>query len=283
MIGQPRILTVNDVQRGILALAAMLGVLETDLISANNLTPPYLTLDASEVYGPPAVDTSISSQLYSGADTISIANMPLSINQVYLSYAGANEIVAESIAISTYDGQTITLATPLQNDYPKGARLQLFASYVISNTVLLPGDAIFVPILTNTTSLTINNQQQMVDVFGSDIADPISFANGDIATVSGIKTLMQRIRVALQTNLGSLPLYSWWGSRLKQSIGTPPQSVKWQAVVSDCLTKLPEVTGVSNMQIGVSGTTVTLSCLVQVSTSDAPIQLMNESFTLTAA
>jgi len=283
LIGQPRILTVTDVQRGILALAAFLGVSASDLISANNLSPPYLTLDASEVYGPPLADTSLSASLSVGADTISIANQPLSINEIYLSYAGTSGLVAENVAVSSYDGQTITLSTPTKNAYPQGSRLQLYASYVLNNTVLLPGDTIFVPLTTTNVSLNISNQQQLVDTFGSDIADPITFTNGDITTVSGMNTLIQRIRVALQTSIGSLPLYPDLGNRLRQTVGTPAQGVKWQAVVSDCLTRLPEVDGVSSVQVTVQGTTVSLSCLVTVSTSDAPIQLINESFTLTAA
>lgn len=283
MIGQPHILTVTDVQRGIQSLAAFLlgdASLWTELVSANNLTPPYITLDASQIYGPAVTDTSLSSALSQGSDTITIVNQPANINGVYLSYAGSNGLVAEHIDIEKYDGTTITLSTPTQNAYPQGARLQLFSSYNLQNKVLLPGDVIFVPI-TGLNTFTVTDQQNLVDAFGSDISSTFDFSSGDLATVSGLNTLIQRLTIALQTELGSLPLHPQFGSRLNQIIGTPSGSVKWSAVVNDCLTRLPEVSQVTNIQVNAKGNFAYISCLVYVNTSETPIQMINEAFTLT--
>lgn len=283
MIGKPHILSVTDVQRGIQALAAkLLGDASQwmQLVSANQLTPPYLTLNASEVYGPATADISLSSSLTSGANTISLSNQPLNISEVYLSYAGSSGLVAEAVGIESYDGQTITLDAALKNSYPQGARIQLFSSYVIQNAVLLPGDTILIPV--QVQGFTLNNQQQLIDAFGSDLADPVSFASGDLATVSGVSTLLQRIRAALQTLLGSLPLQPQFGSRLAYAIGTPSTSVKWSALMSDALLRLPEVQSVANTSISVQGSTAYVSATVQVRTSDATLQLLNEAFSIAA-
>lgn len=286
MIGKPHVLSVSDVQRGIQALAAFLlgdSSQATILISTNNLTPPYLTLDPSEVYGPPTADQSLSDALSSGADAISISNLPLSINQVYLSYAGSTGLVAESINVANFNGQTINLATPTMNAYPVGSRIQLFSSYSLANNVLLPGDILFVPVTTTSNSFNVTNQQQLIDTFGSDIESPITFANGDIATVSGLATFYQRILSALQTMVGSLPLWPLWGSQLSSAVGTPSGSVKWSAIVANCLTQLPEVDSVTNITVTTQGNQVYISCVVNANTSDTAIQLQNEAFTLTAA
>ena len=283
MIGKPHILTVTDVQRGIQSLAAFLlgdASLWTELVSANNLTPPYITLDASQIYGPAVMDTSLSSTLSQGSDTITIVNQPANINGVYLSYAGSSGLVAEHINIEKYDGTTIILSTPTQNAYPKGARLQLFSSYNLQNKVLLPGDVLFVPVA-GLNTFTVTDQQNLTDAFGSDISSLFDFSNGDLSTVSGLNTLIQRLTIALQTELGSLPLHPQFGSRLNQTIGTPTGSVKWSAVVNDCLTRLPEVNQVTNIQVNAQGNFAYISCLVYVNTSDAPIQMINEAFTLT--
>lgn len=285
MIGQPRVLSITDIQRGIQALSAKwLGdaSLWTEIVAANNLTPPYLTLNLSAVHGPSAADITTTAELLAGADTIFAPNRVRSINKVYLSYAGTSGIIGESSDIESYDGTTITLATPLQNAYPQGTRLQLFASYLTQNHVLVPGDTIFVPLPSAIASLNINSQQQLTDVFGSDIADPISFTNGDLTTVNGVNTLMQRIRIVIQTTIGSLPLHPEWGSGFQFAIGTPAQSIKWSALLTTCLLQLPEITGVSNVNINTQGTTAYVSVTVQVATSDAPLQLINEAFQIAA-
>ncbi len=283
-IGKPHIITVSDAQRGIQWIAAyyMGDVSEwTTLVQLNQLTPPYVTSDPSQVYGPPVAITSLSQSVEQGADTIPLLNYPQSITNAYISTVGPSGIIAEAVAVENYDGQQLTLATPLQHSYPVGSSLQLFSDYQLQNKVLLPGDVIFFPV--DTESLNFTDNQELVDAFGTDIANPIQFANGDIALVSGLDTLLQRMRIALQTEIGSLPLHPQFGSALFQSIGTPTNSIKWTAVVSTCLTQLPEVDSVSNVTVNVNGTTAYVSATVNVSTSDAPIQLINEPFTIVSA
>ena len=62
-IGQPYLLTVTDVERGIMALAAkLIGNADewTTLVTVNQLAPPYLSLYPSQVYGPPAATLTLS-------------------------------------------------------------------------------------------------------------------------------------------------------------------------------------------------------------------------------
>lgn len=263
--------------------AFLLGdaTLWTTLVSVNQLSAPYLTLDASEVYGPPVADLSLSSSLSKGADQITLANQPLNISTVYLSYVGTSGLTAEHIDIESYDGTTITLSTPTQNAYLPGSRIQVFSTYNLKQKVLLPGDYIFIPVQTGTNSFNVTDQQQLVDAFGSDINATFSFSGGDIAVVSGLNTLIQRMTIALQTEIGSLPLHPEFGSRLNQTIGTPSQSIKWATVVNTCLSRLPEVSHVTNIQVNVQGLTAYISAWVYVHTSDTAIQMLNEPFTLT--
>ncbi len=284
-IGQPYLLTVTDVERGIMALAAkLIGNADewTTLVTVNQLAPPYLSLYPSQAYGPPAATLTLSQSVSAGPDALSLAGQPLSINLAYFSYSGSNGLVAEAISITNYDGSTITFATPLQNTYPAGVTLQLFASYNVGNlAVLLPGQTIFVPV-SGTNSLTLNTNAILTDVFGSDFTLPFAFDSGDLSNVNGLATFNQRINVAIQTELTSLPLYQDFGSELNANLGASSTSVKWTAFVREALMKLPEVDNVTNLQVTASGTNLSVSGFVWAATSNTPIQLINESFTIAA-
>ncbi|MFX4302969.1 hypothetical protein ACOJUR_12055 [Alicyclobacillus tolerans] len=282
MIGKPHILSVNDVQRGIQALAAfLLGDASkwTELVSVNQLSPPYMTTNPGAVYGPPVATLALNSELPAGSTSLSLPNQPQGINVIYLSAAGNAQLVAESVNVESYNGQTLTLSTPTQNAYPSGARLQLFDAYNEGSIrVLLPGDTILIPVESN-GSLTFGGSGQLIDTFGSDMAAyPPSFANGDFATVQGLDTLQQRMRAVIQTSVRSLPLYPTWGSRLPSSVGEPTNSVRWVAYLRQALLLLPEVSDVQNTSIAVTGSQVSVSATVYTHASNDAIQLYNENF-----
>lgn len=284
MIGKPHILSVNDVQRGIQALAAfLLGDASkwTELVSVNQLSPPYMTTNPGAIYGPPVAILALNSELPAGSTSLSLPNQPQGINVIYLSAAGNAQLVAESVNVENYNGQTLTLSTPTQNAYPSGARLQLFDAYNEGSIrVLLPGDTILIPVESN-GSLTFGGNGQLIDTFGSDMAAyPPSFANGDFATVQGLDTLQQRMRAVIQTSVRSLPLYPTWGSRLPSSVGEPTNSVRWVAYLRQALLLLPEVSDVQNTSIAVTGSQVSVSATVYTHASNDAIQLYNENFTI---
>lgn len=282
MIGNPHILSYDEAQKGIQWLALLLLGDSSQcptLVQASNLSPPYVTTDASQVYGPPVVDTSFATALSAGADTISCAGCAIEHQTVYLTGVTANGVVAESAAVASYNGSTITLGAPLQNSYPAGLRPQLFSEYVVDYNVLLPGDVLFVPV--ESASLALTSGQQLARVFGSDIADPVSFAGGDIATVSGLATLNQRLRVFIQTTLGNLSLHPDFGSRIMDFIGQPSQSVRWSAILNQAMPSLPEVQSVQNTSVIVDVDTVYVTATVIADTTVDAIELVNEAFNIT--
>lgn len=284
MIGQPHILSTTDIARGIQALAAkFLGDASKwrEIVNDNKLTPPYMTLDPSEVYGPPAGVVSTTSSLSADTQSIVIQNQPQSINRLYFSNASSSGLVAESVGVSSYDGNTFKLATPLQNAYNQGATVQLFSTYIVGSTnVLLPGDVIYSPVQGNATNFAINNQSQLMDVFGSDLQFPLAFSNGDFATIQGLNLAHQRFKMALLTEIGSVPLHPALGSRLNHALGTGSSTTKWNALVRDALIKLPEVSDVKNVTTNKTGTTLYINADVYTNTSQTAIEFRNEALTL---
>lgn len=282
MIGKPYILTTTDVQRGIQALAAfLLGSADEwpTLVTLNQLAPPYLTLNPASVYGPAVATASLTAALPSAATQLTLPNMPQSTNTLYLSSSTASGLVGESVSVESYQGGVFTFSTPTKNAYPVGSFVQLFAAYTTGNTqVLLPGDTLYVPV--TSTSFTVATNGQLTDGFGADIAYPISFSGGDLATVQGLPTLNQRLAAAIQTQVASLPLHLQFGSELQASIGQNESTTKWTALLRDCLLRLPEVANVQNVQTMQTGTTLYVTATVNTHTSDAAIQLTNQPFTL---
>ncbi len=283
MIGKPHIITPEDVERGIQALAQrLLGNADEwpTLVSINNLSPPYLTLDPSQVYGPAVAVTTLAAQVGAGATTIALPNQPQSTNTLYLSSVASAGIIAESVGVSSYIAGVFTLASPLQNTYPAGSRVQLFSAYTTGNTqVLLPGSVIYVPV-TGASSLTLTSTAQLTDVFGSDVSATFEFANGDLATVQGLGTLNQRFAIALQTELSSLPLHPDFGSGVPGSVGRTTTQTKWAALVREALTKLPEVASVQSVSVVPQGDKAYVSAAVYVHTSGTAIELQNVALTL---
>lgn len=274
---------MTDVQRGIQALAAFLlgdASLWTTLVTANQLTPPYLTVNPAIIYGPALSTISLSAQLPAGSTSLALSNLPQGISLLYFATSSASGLIAEAVKIKSYDGQTAQFVTATVNAYPQGASVQAFSIYAIGSVnVLLPGDTLFVPVQA-TGALTLNALGEIVDAFGSDLALPITIASGSIATVSGVDTMIQRFRAAIQTEVSSLPLHPTFGSRLPHAIGSKTDSVKWTALTREALLKLPEVSDVYDVTANATGTTLNVTAQVKTHTSSAAIQLYNESFTI---
>ncbi len=251
------------------------------LVTANQLSPPYLTTNPGAIYGPPTSMVILPTAISAGTTTLQLLNEPQGINVVYFASAGGTALTAESVDVDTYDGQTLTLATPTLHAYPEGSSLQLFTAYNEGFIrVLLPGQTLLIPV-EDTASFTLGGNGELVDTFGSDVAgSPFGFANGDIATVTGLSTLNQRMRAVIQTAVKSLPLHKNWGSRAGQVVGTPSQSVKWATVIREALMLLPEINNVTNTQTRVNGSSVAVTATVYVQTSESAIQLVNETFQL---
>lgn len=283
MIGQPHIVTISDVQRGIMALAEnLLGAADLwpTLVSVNRLVPPYLTLYPADIYGPPVAVASLSAALPSGSTSLTLPNMPQSTNTLYFSASSASGLVAEAVSVASYVGGVFAFATDTQNSYPAGAQVQLFASYTTGHTlVLLPGNVLYVPVQTS-PSLTLSSTTNLTDVFGSDIAANVSFASGDLATVQGLSTFNQRLTLALQTLTHALPLHPSFGSTLSQTVGQHTTQTQWAALIRQCLLQLPEVRDVRNVQAVPAGPTLYVSAEVIPTTSGAAIQLVNVPLTL---
>ncbi len=281
-LGKPHILTVTEIQRGIQAFAAQyLGDAAewTTLVTANNLSPPYFTLYPSQVYGPAVSVTTLSSGVSADASSLTLPNQPQSTNTLYLAGAGSSGLVAEAVSVRSYDGTTFQLSTPLKNSYSQGAQVQLFAAYYQGNTnVLLPGDVIYLPI-SQTSNFTLATTNQLTDVFGSDIANPVNFA-GDVSTVSGVNTLNQRMAAALQTLVNSLPLHTAWGSQLPSAVGQVSTQTQWSALIRECLLQLPEVSSVGDATAIQTGDQLLINATVYTSTSDTAIQLQNLALTV---
>jgi len=255
-----------------------------NLIVSNQLVPPYMTLDPSQVYGPVIASGTLTTQLFANARSMTFLSSPQSINTVYFQMSSANGVTGEAVEILSYDGITITFATPTKNTYLTGTQVLLFSSYNAGNTnVLLPGSVLFVPIINTGGSFTLTSQAQITDAFGSDIDMMFSFSNGDLATVSGLSTLIQRITITVQTLVGSLPLHQTFGSRMMYAMGTPGTSIKWSLVISEALLKLPEIADVQNVAVTVNGDQTFISADIYTNTTDTPIMLQNESFTLQTA
>ena len=283
MIGKPHIITPEDVARGIQALAQQL-LRNADewpvLVSVNNLAPPYLTLDPSQVYGPPVAVTTLSAQVSTGATTITLPNQPQSTNTLYLSSVSSAGIIAEPAVVSSYVAGVFALGSPLQNTYPAGSRVQLFSAYTAGGAqVLLPGSVLYVPV-TSASSLTLTSTAQLTDVFGADISATFGFTNGDLTTVQGLGTLDQRFAIALQTELSSLPLHPDFGSGVPGSVGRTTTQTKWAALVREALTKLPEVASVQSVSVVPQGDKAYVSVVVYVHTSGVAIELQNVALTL---
>ena len=290
MIGAPRILTDSDVRQGIQALAARtLGTasLWTQIASLNNLAPPYLTFDPTAVYGPSVASSALSSAVASGAKQITISVNTQRWQPGYIvafAQAGATGLKSESVTIESYDGTTMVFESALQNAYLSGATILAFAPLLLGRTtVLMPGQVIYLPIPDDAATFVFTSGAQQSDVYGADLASPLSWAKGDLATVSGPATLVQRMRTVINTPVGSLPQATQWGSRLSQVLGAPSGSVRWATWVRYALMLLPEVQTVTDVQATMVGQgQLVVSAKVWVKGSKAPLLLQNEALTAAA-
>ncbi len=285
MIGAPHILTDMDVRAGIRAVTQrLLGSTDSwqEIVSINNLVPPYFTFDPVKAYGFPLDQQVLSAILSAGATQVSLSaqqQLWTQGNNVVFATSGANGIVTESHVISSYDGVTLKWQSGLQNGYSQGSYLATYPAQVFQNKVLMPGQVLYLPV-TRADSFVLSQSGSLTDVFGSDAKDPFVWANGDIALVSGLDTLLQRMQMALQTPVGSMPQAPTLGSRFRLATGALTQSVEWVAYTREALLKLPEISQVTDLKISQTGDQSYISAKVWVYTSKAPLELINEPLTL---
>lgn len=286
MIGSPHILSDMDVMAGIQAVAQrLLGSMDlwAELVSINSLEPPYFTFDPVKAFGTALDKQSVSSSLSIGTTQVSLSAQPqlwTAGNNVVFATSGPNGIVTESQVITSYDGVTLIWQNGLQNSYPQGSFLATYPAQVFQTKVLMPGQILYLPI-TQGSSFVLSQNGSLSDTFGTDAKDPISWSNGDIAMISGLDVLNQRIRAALGTPTGSLPQASTFGQRFKLATGAVALSVDFIAFAREALLKLPEVSQVTDLKITQSnGTQNYVSGKVWVYTSKTPLELVNEPLTL---
>ncbi len=307
MIGQPHVLTEMDVRRGIEALAATLlgdAAQWTTLVQINQLVPPYLTLDPTQVYGPALAQGTIADPIAVGTTSVSLPNQSLAvwgtattavlsasgvtginqqgaiaeIGQVYLS-PGAVNLITEALSIQSYDGTTLTFTTGTQNTYPGGARIQAFSQYPGQTlTVLMPGDILYLPIGAVTGFVLSNGQ--LTDTYGTDFLAPMAWTNGGLATVSGLSLLAQRCRIRLATPKGSLPNHPHYGSTLHLLVGTALTSVRWTAAIRQCLLEEPGVSGVTGITVTRVKDQLQIGAQLQTNLSLGAAQNVNLALTL---
>jgi len=275
MIGQPHILSVTDIERGIEAVATQLGTDVGTLISTNRLAPPYITLNPSEVYGPPLASVTSTQPLTAGSSSVSFPGQPQSINTLYLAYSGASGLVAEAVGVRAYDGTTFELSTPLQNSYGLSAQVQMFTAFSVGNVhVLLPGDTVYVPVTSATNNFNLSALAELVDAFGTDLAWPLQWdASGDLATVSGEAMAQQRFASVLGTDLQSLPLHPDFGAQLRAKLGSSSPDTPWPAYAREALMKLPEIMDIRNLQTTLAGSSLAITGDSYVTGNNAPLSV----------
>lgn len=284
-IGAPYILTDMDVQQGIEALSMRLlgdASLWPEIVQLNQLIPPYMTMDPIAAYGLPLDKQVLTAAVSAGAtQTALTANVQLWVagNTVVFVASGVSGLISEVQTIASYDGQTLTWGAGLQNSYPIGTQVLTYPVSVTQGKILMPGQIIYLPVTAQTQSFVLSLDAMLSDVLGSDAAAPLTWANGDIATVQGPVTLGQRLRAVLLTWLQTLPQAPGFGSQLNRLIGMGTNTVEWTAYARQAILTLPEVSQVTDMSVTANGDQVNISAKVWIATSSTPL-LLNESLTL---
>lgn len=284
-VGAPHTISDMDVRAGIQAVAQrLLGSADqwVDIAAINSLEPPYLTFDPVKAFGLPLDKQSLPSALSVGSTQISISlqqQLWTPGNNVVFAIASSNGIVTESQTITSYDGTTLKWQKSLQNYYPQGSLIATYPAQVFQNKVLMPGQVLYLPI-TQANSFVLSQNGSLTDVFGADAKNPITWENGDIAIVSGLDVLLQRISSVLGTPLNSLPQAPTFGQKFRLATGSVG-SLDFLVYAREALLELPEISQVTDLKITKqSGTAAYISGKVWVYTSKTPLELINEPLTL---
>ena len=284
-LGLPHILSVSDCQSGIMALAARLlssQDLWPELVQANNLIPPYVTTNPIKAYGQPMDTQSATAVLAAGSTqtplSASVALWAAGDTVVFVA-SGSTGLVSEAHTITSYDGATLQWSGGLQDAYPVGAQMLSYPANVIQGSILMPGSTMFLPLDLLPSGFTLTTGAQLTDVIGSDALSPVTFQDGDLATVAGPALLAQRVRAALTTLLGSLPQALGWGSGIPQTLGAPTNDTRAMALARQALLKLPEITQVTELKMTVDGDQKFITANITLSTTNTVLSLVNEPLT----
>jgi hypothetical protein len=289
--GQPHVLTTDECQQGLAWIAMHLlgsAAAAAELIALNHLIPPYVSVYPGDAFGP-ALDTApLTAPAAVGTAALTLTpHFPgvwIAGNLAWIAAAGSGGLVADTVTLTGYTNGQARVTPGLAHTYPPGTPVTVYAPLVQGGQqVLLPGQILYLPV---STSSAVASQGALTDAFGTDLASPVAFANGDLAVVSGVQTLVQRLATVLATPQQSWSRYPTWGSLLSNLPGSPaPSDAKAEALLRVALLQLPEVTDVTDVQVQVTqtpqgATVATVSCRVWVATSPDPLLLSDTAFTL---
>ncbi len=245
----------------------------------NQLRAPYISDNPQDQYGNPLTQGTLSASLAVGSSAVSLPGANAQVitqgTLLYLQTLGASGPVYEALPVLSFDQSTYVaaLSGSTANAYPQGATWIIFPVPMdVTTKVLAVGGLLHIPQALATTS----NQVTTPDNFlGTDIAlagGQVSFANGDLQTVSGSPNLQQALQNRFRTPQGADPYHPTYGSKLPLLIGDvnePHYSTLAKLYVRETAMQDPRIADVLSSAVARAGNATTIAVQAKINNSNA--------------
>lgn len=269
--------------------AQVLGTAEAwrSLAFVNRLRAPFISDAPIDQYGGHASKVgTLATAMTAGISTFV---MPLPVSATifakgmvfYVERPDASQAVGVTFDALTLSANidettgTMNFKSASQHAYPIGSNWFLFyAPSEISTRVLKTGDLLHIP-STTAGLVSATNNDEFVSLLGVDIKldhdGSITFAAGDMQTVSGVSNLRQALSLRLNTPYGTFPHHSTYGNQLFDFVGQQNNGYFANLVrglVVSAISEDPRVEQVDDVKVTTTNVTTT---------ADAQVRLRNAS------
>ena len=208
-----------------------------EIAALNNLAFPYLSDDPADWYGPLLSQGLLAIQAGAGATVIRLVGERAAVvapgTLVLLDGYGTNAAgnpayVYDARRVLTFDpasGNTALDGDPLAHAWPAGTRYRVYPPAAdVTTRVARTGDRLYLPVAPP-ARVDLVQATTPTDLYGVDIAlgadGRLAFANGDLATVSGLANAAQALWIRAQLPLGSYLLHPDEGNECFALLGAP--------------------------------------------------------------
>lgn len=243
-----------------------------EIVTANDLRPPYLSSDPIDQFGPLLAAYTLGGPLLAGSVSFVLSDADpafVRAGAVLWLYQStpAGESWSDRAVVASFDSAAVTVQSPFAHSYASGIAVQVFPPTAnLRGSVAAPGSTLIIP------SLVASQLAQFSadDRFGQDLANDqggrlLISAEGDLVIVGGKDNLIQQLRNRLSCEQRALIRHPDYGCTAAGYIGQangPTLAVLLQSALALALASDSRVGSVEQVGVTVGEEAIDVSARV---------------------
>lgn len=253
-----------------------------EIVTANELRPPYISSDPLDQYGAALASYLSPLPIAAGQLTIAIAGdariLRPAARVIFMRQTTSGAQLMDVCLVANFAAGVLTLQTPPTNYYPAGTALRIYApAGALRGMVAKPGDSIIIPGIGNQTANTSTADDRYGRDLRCDAQGRLLLTDaGDLDLLDGVANLAQQLRNRLLCERGAMVRHPAYGCDAPAYVGQttgPTLAALLQGAVASALTDDPRVASVSGITVSTELDSIVVAARVQAQGDSVDISI----------